>query len=105
MAYPYKLTPLALADIDEALGYIAERLSNPAAAKRLYRTLRQEIDSVCGNPCAFPNCTHYLIDDENIRHTLVGNYVLIYEVDRKDRQINILRFLYGGRDIANITMK
>ena len=104
MAYRYKLTPLALADIDEALGYISEKLSNPTAAKRLYRTLLAELDGVCGNPFAYPNCACYLIDNESIRHTLAGNYALIFEVRREEKQVNILRFLYGGRDIAHMEL-
>ena len=101
MAYKYKLTHLALSDIDEVLEYISVRLTNPVSAKRLYQALKKEIRSICENPRAFPNCSCYLIDDENIRHALVGNYVLIYEVCKEERQVNILRFLYGGRDIAN----
>ena len=104
MAYKYKLTPLALTDIDEAMGYISERLSNPAAAKRLYKTLLEELEGVCENPYAYPSCACYLIDDDSIRHTLVGNYALIFEVRREGRQINVLRFLYGGRDIANMEL-
>ena len=101
MAYKYNLTHLALTDIDEALGYISEKLFNPAAAKRLYQALLEELDGVCENPFAYPNCSCYLIDDDNIRHALVGNYALIVEVRREEKQVNVLRFLYGGRDIAN----
>lgn len=105
MAYRYKLTPLALSDIDDALGYIGETLSNPSAADRLYRSIMKEIDGIISGPFSFPNCSHYLIDDENIRHSVIGNYVLIYEIDENNHLIKILRFLYGGRDITNTNIR
>ena len=42
------------------------------------------------------------IDDVRIRHSVIGNYVLVFEVDEAGQLIKILRFLYGGMDIANI---
>ena len=105
MGYRYKLTPLALADIDDALGYIGETLSNPSAADKLYRSLMKEIESILDGPFGFPDCSYYLIDDENIRHSVIGNYILIYEIDENGRLIKFLRFLYGGRDIANMSIK
>ena len=47
MAYRYKFTPLAVADIDEALNYIAGNLSNPTAAwifstNKLHHSERQD---------------------------------------------------------------
>ena len=105
MAYRYKFTPLAVADIDEALSYIAGNLANPTAADHLYRSLNDEIEEICDRPYSFPDCSYYLIDDENIRHTVIGNYVLIFEVSRSEKLIKFLRFLYGGMDIShqNIT--
>ncbi len=101
MAYRYKFTPLAVADIDEALDYIAGNLSNPSAADNLYRKLTGEIGDICERPYSFPDCSYYLIDDENIRHTVVGSYVLIFEVSRDEKLIKFLRFLYGGMDIIH----
>lgn len=103
MAYRYKLTPLALSDIDDALGYISGTLSNPTAADRLYHSLLKEIDSIVDGPFSFPDCSYYLIDDGNIRHSVIGNYVLFFDVDEKGHLIKFLRFLYGGMDIANMS--
>lgn len=104
MAYNYKLTPLALSYIDEALSYIGGNLSNPTAARDLYAALAKEIDSVCARPYAFPDCSYYLIDDENIHHAVIGNYVLIYEVSKSEKLVKFLRFLYGGMDIAHMNI-
>lgn len=102
MAYRYKLTPLAVSDMDDALNYISGKLLNPSAADKLYHGIQQEIIRICDNPYAFPNCSCYLIADENIRHSIVRNYILIYEVSQAGEMIKILRFLYGGRDISRM---
>lgn len=102
MAYLYKLTPLAQADLDDAISYIAENLSNRSAANKLYHSVVKEIKNICSAPFSFPNCSYYLIDDETVRHALIGNYVLIFEIDEGSHLIKILRFLYGGMDIANM---
>ncbi len=105
MEYQYKLTPLAVSDIDEALDYISCRLLNPAAAEKLYHAILQEVKDICEGPFAFPDCSNYLIENSMIRHSIVGNYVLIFEVCEEEKAIHILRFLYGGMDIANMTIR
>ena len=102
MGYRYKLTPLAISDIDETLDYISGKLMNPVAADNLYHAIQQEIISICNGPYTFPDCSYYLIDDDNIRHSVIGNYILVFEVSQAEGVINILRFLYGGRDITHM---
>ena len=46
-----------------------------------------------------------MIDDENIRHTTIDNYVLIYEISDETKQINILRFVYAKKNLINIAVK
>jgi len=91
--------------MDDALTYIASRLSKPAAAARLYRAIEKEIDSICGSPFAYPNCSNYLIDDICIRNAVIGNYILVYRVCEDQQLIQILRFLYGRMDIAGMEMR
>ena len=105
MTYQYKLTPLAASDIDEALDYISNVLLNPATVSKLYHAIQREITRICNNPYAFPDCSYYLIDDEMVRHSVIGNYVLIYEVDKTENTIIILRFLYGGKDITHMAIQ
>ena len=101
MEYLYKFTPLAVSDIDDALDYISGTLMNPEAAANLFSSMQSEILRICDNPYAFPDCSHYLIDDSTIRHSVIGRHVLIFEVSESERLIKILRFLYGARDITH----
>lgn len=102
MACRYKITPLAMSDIDEAMDYIAGKLRNSQAADSLYHAILKEISGICDHPYAFPDCSYYLIDDENIRHSKVGSYILVYEISPEEEIIKILRFPYGRRDIAGM---
>ena len=60
MAYRYKFTPLAVADIDVALNYIAGNLSNPTAAwifstNKLHHSERQDALGFPQSVCYFAN--------------------------------------------------
>lgn len=98
--YAWKMTPLAEADIDGVLSYITELLSNKAAAERLLSALNKTINNICAFPMAYAGCESYFISDVNYRHAIIGNYVLFYRVNEEKEQVEILRFLYSGRNIG-----
>ncbi len=99
--YDYKLTPLALQDIDETLAYISGRLSNGKAAKDLLDEIEHTLAAICAYPYAFADCSAFLIADSLIRHAAVGHYLLIYGIDEEKKQIDVLRFRYAGTDVPN----
>ena len=103
MEYHYRLTQLAITDIDETLDYISETIMNPGASHNLFHSIMTEIKRICGNPYAPPDCSYYLIDNPVIRHSIIGNYVLFFEIKESEKAITILRFLYGGMNISNMT--
>lgn len=98
--YTWKMTPLAEADIDGVLSYITEQLSNRAAAARLLSDFDKAINSICEFPMACAGCEYYFISDANCRHAIIGNYVLFYRVNEDEKQIEVLRFIYSGRNIG-----
>ena len=75
--YGYVLTEIAEADIDDTFEYIAEELSNPDAASGFADELEKKIDEIC-------------------------NYICYYIVDDEERNIVILRLVYGKRDQCKI---
>lgn len=103
--YSFSITPLALKDLDEALAYISEQLSNPQAAMGLLDDVEHTLSGVCDFPYAFSDCSVYLIDDKNIRHAMVKNYVLVFEIKEEERAIVVLRFRYARTDFTHTTMK
>ena len=103
--YSYQLTPIAEQDIDSALAYISENLSNPKAASDLFLEIERAINEICTLPFGFPDCEIYLVSDEKIRHIPIDNYILVYEVLEERKKINILRFRYAKMNLANIQFK
>lgn len=103
--YAFRFTPLAEQDIDSALGYIAENLCNAKAASELYFAIERAIGQICAFPLSSADCLCFLIQDKNIRHIPVDNYVLIYEVVEETKEIHILRFCYAKIDLKKIELK
>ena len=102
--YSYKLTPLAEQEVDATLGYISEKLCNGKAAVDLLDKIEYAIDTICEFPYAATDCRLFLVADEKIRHILVDNYILIYEIDENEKNINILRFCYTRMDLSKLKL-
>lgn len=100
--YNYQLTPLAEQDVDSALAYITETLCNGQAAGKLLEDIESAIATICEFPYSSADCKLFLVQNENIRHILVDNYVLVYEVKEAERQINLLRFRYTRMDLTKL---
>ena len=103
--FSYKLTPLALQDIDDTLAYISDKLVNAKAAADLLDALEHTLEQICAYPYAFPDCSLFLITDPSIRHAPVNNYLIVYEIDEEEQQINVLRFHFARTDMANTPLK
>lgn len=103
--YKYFFTPLALSDIDEALTYIRENLANPIAARNLLTQIEETVSRICDFPLAYADCSFFMVQDNNIRHVQIGNYVLIYEVNQSKSSINILRFRYSAMDLSKVELE
>lgn len=71
--YSFSFTPLGYQDLDDALAYISEQLSNPQAATELLDEVEHTLASVCEFPYAFSDCSVYLISDQNIRHAIISD--------------------------------
>ena len=102
--YEYKFTELAEEDLQSALEYISKQLCNTKAAAELLSKTDRTIENICLFPYSYPDCTYYLVSDENIRHAIVDNYVLIYEIKKEKKQINILRFRYTRMNLTKLVV-
>lgn len=100
--YKYRFTALAYEDIDSVLEYISTKLENPTAAADLFDRMEAEVQKCRDYPFSYPDCKHFVIDDTNYRHINIGNYTLFFRVKEEEHVIEILRFLYSGRDFSQI---
>lgn len=102
MIYNYKITKSAYDDIDNALGYIADKLLNVKSAKKLYDEIYNKIVKVCNDEIYTKDCSYYGIDDETIRRINAKKYVLVFKIDDDKKIITVLRVLHETQDISSI---
>lgn len=89
-------------DLVEIFSYITETLKAPAAAKRLYTKIKQEIIGLKDMPQRCP-----LIDEEpysliGVRKKFVGNYIIFFIVNEATGEVRVFRILYNRREWHSI---
>jgi antitoxin ParD1/3/4/toxin ParE1/3/4 len=94
----YLIAPAARADLEEMWSYIAVDLQNPDAADRI----RDELFDALGKLARTPGIGHFRSDlaDEPLRFWGVRSYLIIYRSEK--RPVEIVRVLYGARDVQAI---
>ena len=100
--YQYHFTKKAETDLDEILSYISIELSNPDAAASFLKDLQTVLTSICSVPKIGRIVENEFLPDKEIRKSLVGNYVLYYLPDIKEKRIYVLRLLYGRRNLDEL---
>lgn len=100
MAYEYQITDVAQEEIDKAINYIINNLSNQKAASNLLNELEKKLINICEFPMSYPDCSYYYIQDKNIRHAIINNYVLVFKIC--DKKIIVLRFKHSKQNIINL---
>ena len=103
--FGYRLTKRAESDLDGIVSYIAVELANPQAASDFVDKLQDNIEEAI----VFSE-SGFLVDNEflqveNVRKKLVGNYIMYYLSDEKEKIIYILRIVYGKRNMDEILKK
>ena len=100
--YQYPFTKKAEADLDEILSYISVALSNPDAASSFLKDFLAVLASICSVPKIGRMVENEFLPNKEIRKSLVGNYVLYYLPDIKEKRIYVLRLLYGRRNLDEL---
>mgnify|MGYP000875566104 FL=1 len=100
--YQYNFTKKAETDLDEILSYISIELSNPEAAASFLKDLQAVLASICSVPKIGRIVDNEFLPNREIRKSLVGNYVLYYLPDIKEKRIYVLRILYGRRNLDEL---
>ncbi len=104
MAYKfgYRLTNRAEFDLDEIVSYIAVELANPQAASNFVNVLQNNIEEARAFPESGSLVHNEFLQVKNVRKKLVGNYIMYYLPDTKEKIIYILRIVYGKRNMDEI---
>jgi addiction module RelE/StbE family toxin len=92
-------------DIDSCYNYIKDKLEAPKAAENLMKELYEKLNHIKENPYSRPLVHDELLASLGIRSIKVRNYLLLYSVEEKNNNINVITFMYNKRDWANIIKK
>lgn len=103
--FGYQLTKRAESDLDGIVSYMAVELANPQAASDFVDKLKDNIDEARAFPESGSLVDNELLQVENLRKKLIGNYIMYYLPDMREKIIYILRIVYGKQNITEIHIK
>jgi plasmid stabilization system protein ParE len=92
MDYKVILSPLALADLEQIVRYVAAH--DAAAAQRLGTRLLDQAETLC----RLPHRGGRVRARPGVMKLLFRPYLIFYRVDDAARRVEILRFWHGARD-------
>lgn len=100
MSYRVVLSNQADEDIRGIYEYIAYDLQSQQNAIGQLDRLEKEILSLDEMPERFGVYKHEPWHSKNLRVMPVDNYLVFYIPDREMQTVNVIRVMYGGRDIG-----
>jgi len=100
MAFSVKYSKQAEDDFDEIICYISDELSNPPAAENFYGAVSEKLVLLRDNPYIYPLHHDETLQAVGYRFAAIGNYLLFYTVDKKSSTVNIVRIVYGRRELS-----
>lgn len=103
--FGYQLTKRAESDLDGIVSYMAVELANPQAASDFVDKLKDNIDEARAFPESDSLVDNEFLQVENLRKKLIGNYIMYYLPDMREKIIYILRIVYGKQNITEIHIK
>ena len=93
MDYKLKVTYAADRDLRGIVRYLMEELQAPDAAAHFL----QQVETCYAHIRVYPKM-YAVSKTEGLRKAVIGNYVLVYQTDDKQKQATVLRLFYGRQD-------
>ena len=85
--YSLIITDKADFDLDEIIEYITIQLKNHKAAVDFITKIEDCYDRLQDNPFIYIACSDKRLSKLGYRKALIGNYVLIYRVDKEEKTV------------------
>ncbi len=98
MTYRIIIEVPAISDLRDILRYITSTLKEPVAAKRIYRSIKEQIYSLNQLPFRCKLVSDELFAAQGVRRLLVENYSVFYVVDEDTQEVHVLRVLSNRRE-------
>ena len=99
--YEIIFTDTAKEELEKIYEYISKHLYETSAAKRLMKKIEQNFLRLEKNPYS---CMEVCVKphDKTYRRLVIGNYIGLYDIDEKSKQVIIYRIFNGRMDYLNI---
>ena len=102
MEYSVKLTPHAIAQIQETIAYISKVLQVPETARAWSDHLQKEIAGLSTMPARFSAVDEEPWRSRGYRKMPVKNFVVYYYADDETKTVWVTAVVYGRRDRLNV---
>jgi len=93
-----ELLPKAREDLENIFSYIAIELVNPEAASNLINKFETKFTELLLFPLSYPLLKSKFIFQINLRKCIVGNYIIVYFYNKKEKLVEIIRVIYSKID-------
>ncbi|MBN2657687.1 MAG: type II toxin-antitoxin system RelE/ParE family toxin [Spirochaetales bacterium] len=100
MKHKYKalLTGKAYDDLRDIYRYIKEVLHNTSSALAIIDEIEQRIMLLEEYPFTGNNAQEHELQTRGYRKLIINNYIALYTVNDKRKEVHIVRVFYGKRD-------
>ena len=95
MNYSVNIKDLAEEDILATLKYISNVLKNPIAANNLLDEIEKHEKILEETPNIYPFVNDEYLSQKGIKFVIIKNYLMFYIIDENNKNVNVIRFLYG----------
>jgi toxin ParE1/3/4 len=101
-SYKLKFTPIAKDDLDVIYQYISEYLVAPKAADDLIDDIETSIMRLEDFPYSGSPVSDDILSSRGYRKLIVKNYIAFHLIDEAEKQVVIMRVLYGAQQYENL---
>lgn len=101
-SYDMKFTSKASEDLEEIYTYISEKLSADSAAVHLLEKIEVSIMRLIDYPYSCSCVLDESLKLKGYRKLIIDNYIVFYLVNETDKQVIIMRILYGAQNYQGL---
>ena len=94
----------AFNDLRAIYEYIAFELCVPNTASQQVKRIMDSIKKLDEMPLMHPLCPDEPLKSQKIRFFPIDNYLVWYQPNEELKVVNIVRIMYGGRDLSKISV-
>ncbi len=100
MSYDIFYTAKAREDLEEIYEYIAFNLQEPMTAGKLYNNIITAVHTLENFPMRNALLENEPWRSRGLRKLPVKNFLVFYAVNEEKKNVNIIRIMYGARDLG-----